>query len=82
MVTKEVSLSQMEPKSVGVVSRIAADMKVIARLSGLGVTERSFHEYRSIDAINRTRRLGPRALLDSRGTRAGKYSAVAFPVFG
>ena len=38
MVIKEVSLSQMEPKSVGLVSRIAAETKVIARLSGLGVT--------------------------------------------
>ena len=38
MVNKEVNLSQLEPKSIGVVSRIVAEMKVVARLSGLGVT--------------------------------------------
>ena len=38
MVIKELTLAQMEPKSVGIVCSIEAEMKIVARLSGLGVT--------------------------------------------
>ena len=38
MMIKEINLTQLEPKSIGIVSSISADERVIARLAGLGVT--------------------------------------------